>query len=212
MTSLFSISTLEAPESNNTEEIEDMVSKQIPEILKGWDKDLSTERDILKIKNLARTAFNKWVEKDPEFNSPYLLDDDDLKVETPCKSKDNMRFFEAEKPKRSSYPLKNDDGETMKTPGGKVLIDRTIYAEDLFDYRVNTAIGRRLCDQCPIVQQCLTASMTRTKAVRKPFSPENLTPDQHLVWGGLTPDERKLVFEEFEKLVINHHQSQKAVA
>ena len=180
-------------EENNMETVEDKKVQYnphdqsfLPDRLKPFDHSITVQVDLWYLRRLAVDSVELWANQEGGMNKPYFIPLD-VTGQALCKDPENHEYFDAEKPVKSKMPMVE-------------------YITEIQKYREQSAKAKKICAQCPLIDMCRTSSVaSMEKFKRKPISPENIKPDPSLVWGGMTPDERKDFFSIFESVAINYH-------
>lgn len=140
----------------------------------------AAEVSPLEARRIARGCARVWQGAGGSRNGTYRIPTG-LRERALCREPEVMPLFDAEEPTTADHPDPEDLRREME-----------IYASDV-------RAAKRVCSHCPLLWECRTSSLMRRRRWRSEPGPDNIAPELHGVWGGMTPGERVAVFPHLRR-------------
>lgn len=166
--------------SNNNDEDDNMSATREEASTEPKARLISMRKNGLLVRSVAHDCVDTWESSDSTLSRPYEIPDDKAH-QAKCLDPKLTPIIEVEEPRPTDYPSREE------------------YKSAMARYLVDLHKAKSLCNSCPVKRECQTASMMSRERLRVGFSASNAAPQPHLVWGGLSPRERKDIFALFKQ-------------
>lgn len=143
-------------------------------------KLISLRKNGLLVRSVAHDCVDTWESSDETLSKPYKIPEDKAH-QAKCLDPKLTPIIDVDEPRPTDFD------------------SRDKYKEAMARYLVDLHKAKMLCNSCPVKRECQTASMMSRERLRVGFSAHNAAPQPHLVWGGLSPRERKEIFTLFKQ-------------
>lgn len=157
-------------------------------------QEISKKKDLFFLRKLAHTVLDIWENQPGGVNKPFLIPKD-LQDQALCQDTSVMKLLDYD-----------------REPTAKEFSSKIEYYQAINDHRSHVNKMKTICNTCPLKDMCVTTSVASLKnKKRQDFGVHNISPENHLIWGGFTPAERRDFFVVFKELIHNKYGSEVSV-